>query len=310
MSVISVLIRVHGETPFLRNALESVLAQTIINQVEILLVLDRPSVESISVIKEYMKFEGVSRVESKRPGAVQALQEGLMHITSEFTAILDADDLMSVDRLEKQLIFLRENPEIMVVGSNILIINARNEIVSKKEFEQNPDIIWNYRFKMVPLANPATLFRTQEIQNLGGYREYYPYADDPDLWLRVLEVGAISNIPEYLTYYREHDNQLTWKNREKIILHGLAVKKSARNRASGKPDLSELYESVEEWGTKPLIKIRVRKILKEREMLEAISLAQSEKKMTLFIIYSGIFLLFNPRSFYIYARRKMTNYSK
>ena len=299
----SVIVRVHGNTPYLRQALHSILRQTVIDQISILIVTDRPSILSMDLIYEFVGSKNVRIIESTVPGGPNALNVGLNEVNSEFTAILDADDIMESSRIEKQVDFLNANQDIVVVGSGIKIINASGDVVGSKKYESDPRIIWNNRYSNVPLANPAVLFRTKFVKEIGGYRSFYPYGDDPDLWFRIMEKGRISNLPDYLTYYREHDNQLTRIHRKKIILHGLAVHKSARNRARGKPDLSEIYFSVEEWGKSPLVKFKVQKRFVERNAIESLLHNVKSKNWLKAIMYSCLCLVLNPKSVIAHALR-------
>ncbi len=299
----TVVVRVHGDTPYLRQALHSILKQSVIDQIAILIVVDRPSTLSMEIVYEFISSKKVRVIESSTPGGPNALNVGLYEVKSEFTAILDADDIMESTRIEKQVDFLNNNQDIVVVGSGIKIIDASGQVVGSKKYESDPRIIWENRYSNVPLANPAVLFRTNFVKEIGGYRSFYPYGDDPDLWFRIMERGRISNLPEYLTFYREHDNQLTRIHRKKIILHGLAVHKSARNRAIGKPDLSEIYSSVEEWGKRPLVKFMVQKRLVERNAIENLLHYIKSRDLIKTIMYSCLCLAVNPKSIIAYALR-------
>ena len=62
------------------------------------------------------------------------------------------------------------------------------------------------------------MFRKSNVLALGGYRSIYDGAEDYDLWLRLNNQKNIVNIPEYLTYFRIHENQSAQNNPELAIL--------------------------------------------------------------------------------------------
>ena len=144
-------------------------------------------------------------------GQARSLKYGIKVATGEYIARLDQDDIAFPERLEKQVAFLDENPNVAVVGSFFMIIDADGKIIRYKKlpvgFESN--LLYILRGSN-PVAHPATMYRRNVIQNVGNYREECSPSEDFDLWLRVYKNGySCDNIPEFLTYYRRHPKQVS-----------------------------------------------------------------------------------------------------
>ena len=117
----SVLISVYyKEKPeFLRGSLKSIIKQTLLPD-EIVLVEDgqltQPLYEVINDFKQEFKCTKVVCLK-ENAGLGVALNEGLKHCTYDVVARMDSDDECYPIRFEKQINYLKENPDIDVVGS-------------------------------------------------------------------------------------------------------------------------------------------------------------------------------------------------
>lgn len=213
---VSVVMPCHGETPFLREAVESVLNQTI-ESLQLILVLDRPSKTTANMAKEYAEEEPrIDILESNRPGISSALNYGISQSTGDFIARIDSDDVMFPTRLEIQLKYLESNPSIGCIGSQILVIDAKGTPIRESHYPTNPKKIKKVMIYRNVVAHPSVMFRKEIILGLGGYDEKFNGSEDYDLWLRMIGRNQeIANINRCLTKYRVHSEQVTNKNRAK-----------------------------------------------------------------------------------------------
>lgn len=245
-SGVSVLIPVHGEAPFFEECLLSVLNQRIDKVVEIVVVLDRPH-ESVIKLLERKEFSSVSLVNAEAPGLVSALNTGIERCKFELIARLDADDFIEPERLSVQLNFMQKNPEFVLVGSQIKIINEKGHLRTISKYpESDLQIRKLLKFKCV-FAHPSIMYRKSSVLKVGGYRTFFTYAEDYDLWIRISEVGKIANLPNALTNYREHNNQVSRKYGKRQALATEASRVSVKKRKSGVKDLDSQFRDVYEW---------------------------------------------------------------
>jgi glycosyltransferase involved in cell wall biosynthesis len=276
---LSVAIRVHGAAPFLLEAIESVLSQKCSTEFDLWLVLDRVDSATLAQLQN-VEDSRLKFFEPKTCGYSSPLNELLMAIESEYVAILDSDDLMVDNRLELQLQHLQSNPQIAVVGSSILLIDEIGNVSGKKEFQTDYKDIKARRFELLPLAHPAVLYVRSRVLEVGGYRDFYDYAEDYDLWLRILEKFEIANIPLFLTKYRIHSQQTNSRHIGRNVLAGVASRVSGERRSQGKSDFSELYDNVYRLLLNPRIFLEVAyRTLRRLAWLKATQARNNRKKV-------------------------------
>ncbi len=210
----SVLMSVyHKEQPtHLRVAVESMLNQTVPPS-DFVIVCDGPLTEELDrVIDEFKNqapelFQIVRLEENKGLGL--ALKEGLASCKEELVARMDSDDIATKDRMQKQLQFLKEHPEISVVGAQIA------------EFEETPDHIIRYRvvpechkdiLHKLKFANPVNhvtaVFRKEHVLKVGSYPDH-PGFEDYHLWTKLLAEGYLfHNLPDTCCFVRADAHML------------------------------------------------------------------------------------------------------
>ncbi len=230
--VISVIIPVHGDAPYLISTIESIQEQDF-KEFETLIILDRAS----EVIERYardltLSSENIKVFLSKLPGISQALNLGIRESSGELIARIDADDLMRKDRLSLQKAFLEKHPKVVCVGSQVTKINVDGIVIGKSNYPaSNKEITRTLLFRNC-LAHPSVMYRRSSIVEVGGYRPEFDGVEDYDLWLRLSNTGQIRNINARLTSYRVWENQITSKKKH------LTAENANRSRHSFR-DLSD-----------------------------------------------------------------------
>ena len=128
----------------------------------------------------------------------------------EYIARMDADDISSPDRFEKQMAFLEEHPEVDVVGGAIDEIdekgNRRGKVIV---YPITPSECRAFFSKRNPHAHPAVLFRKQFFDKMNGkkYRPEYRQNQDTMLWYDGMMAGTNhANIPDVVLNFRMTDS--------------------------------------------------------------------------------------------------------
>jgi hypothetical protein len=239
---VTVLMTVHNGMPYLREAVESVLAQSL--REFVFLALNNGSTDGSG---EYLadlekRRAGVPpRLRilhlSDNIGRTAALNKGLALVETEVTAIIDADDIAMPRRLEMQTAFLRDHPDIALVGSDVIIIDSAGETVGEDRFPADHRTLCNRLPLRNQFAHAACAFRTREARAAGGYPADLPYAQDMGLWVSMLRRGGrAASIPTPLAAIRSHPGQATREKR----LHPARTEDDRRlcEAMLGIPDLS------------------------------------------------------------------------
>ncbi len=114
---ISVVIPVFNGEAYLAEAIDSVLNQTH-QDFELILVNDGSTDNSLRIMQEYAVRDGRIRIiDQENQGRCEAFNRGLEVAEYEWVARLDADDVYLQDKIEKQLAFVKMNPQVFLVGT-------------------------------------------------------------------------------------------------------------------------------------------------------------------------------------------------
>jgi glycosyltransferase involved in cell wall biosynthesis len=213
--MISTIIPVHNTNPeWLNLAVKSMLNQTF-KDVEILLIDDASTDES--TVKELNHLDLIDRVEVIRlesnRGISGALNVGIEESKYDIIARMDSDDYSLPDRLRKQFEYLKSNPDVDLVGSDLTyMVHHQNKWVITNQRTQHPQKITREIAKtsLWFLNHPTVMFRKKSILDVGGYDESLRgLAEDYELWIRMIRNGkTLHNINDVDLYLRINPNSL------------------------------------------------------------------------------------------------------
>ena len=206
---LSLIMPIHGSAPFLTTAIESVYKSHNV-EIEFLLVLDRcTNLDFQEKVRDTPPNIEVKVINSAYPGIVPALNLGISRAKNELIARLDSDDLVTPERFLKQIEFLNTNKEVICVGTQLTFIDeVGNEFGNTNYPTRHTDILNRMRYQNC-VGHPSVMFRKLAVQQIGGYRSFLTGSEDYDLWLRLSEIGSLSNLPQKLTKYRTSKFQFT-----------------------------------------------------------------------------------------------------
>lgn len=190
---------------YLRQSLDSIFRQTLAVD-EVILVEDGPVTPELeAVIREFQELYLELKVVPLpiNGGLGNALNEGLKHCSYELVARMDTDDIAAIDRFEKQVSFMSNNPDIDICGS--WLQEFEGDISNKKAIKKVPathEEISEYAKSRNPLNHPSVMFRKKAVIDAGGYKPF-PLFEDYYLWARMMVNGCkFANIPECLVNFR------------------------------------------------------------------------------------------------------------
>lgn len=207
--LVSVLMCVYNGQRFLRQAIESVLAQTYSNFE--LIIIDDASVDSSRQIIESFSDTRIQTVYRKTNGNICVAGNQAFQIAfGKYCALIGHDDIWEKDKLEKQVEFMEKNISYAVCFTRCAIINENDEIIECQLgnlFDQikNQNRISMFRelfYENNKLCAPSAMIRKDIIDELGGYEYSLLQLQDYNLWLRILGVADIYIYEEKLTLYR------------------------------------------------------------------------------------------------------------
>lgn len=204
--LVSVLMPAYNAARYVAQAVESILDQTYTN-FEFLIVDDGSTDDTPRILRRYADRDPrIQLISRPNTGLVLALNEMLAKARGEFIARMDADDIALPERFERQLGYLSEHPECVMIGSRVFVIDpdgspltVMGDALTHEEIDQS---LMNARGQMV--YHPSVMIRKQALLEVGPYRHEFDTAEDLDLFLRLAEIGRIENLAQPLLKYREH----------------------------------------------------------------------------------------------------------
>lgn len=217
MPVVSVLMVFHRDTPFLRPAIASVLAQTW-TDLELVLVDNGTGLTSDALGEAgrdpRLRWLRLPRNEGI-PGGHNA---GVAAARGEFIVLLDHDDLALPRRIERQIGLLRQDPQLGLVASRAETVDDAGHVTGSEFSLLEPAAQKRYTQYAAPVVTPAYSGRREVFAAL-PYRERFPLAADFDFLARAAERWPMGGVDEVLLQYRRHAAQATQ-------VHAVAIEQS------------------------------------------------------------------------------------
>ncbi|WKS95141.1 glycosyltransferase family 2 protein [Riemerella columbina] len=215
--LISVVMSVYNAEKYLAKAIDSILNQTY-NNFEFIIIEDCSSDGSLEIIKEYAAKDNRIKILQKKEnkgtrGFIENLNWGIQSAKGKYIARMDADDISHLQRFEKQVQYLEQNPEVFIVGAHINFIDEEGKIIGEKKAPITPEQISYTILKSIPLFHPVIMFRNEAVH----YRENIWYCEDYELYLRLMTEGKImTNLDEKLLDYRLLTSSISRKGRSLV----------------------------------------------------------------------------------------------
>jgi glycosyltransferase involved in cell wall biosynthesis len=214
--LVQFLLPVYNAADTLPRALDSLIMQSFDNW-ECIAVDDGSVDASANILAEYEKRDARFRcIHIPHSGIVHALNVGIDYCSAPLIARMDADDENLPRRLELQVNFLHEHPEIGVVSC---MVEHKHTDSNQHGYEQyvawtnsliTPEDHFLNRFIESPLAHPTVVFRSVLARYKDTYREKPCWPEDYELWLRWMHEGVkFAKVPEVLYRWTDIPHRLS-----------------------------------------------------------------------------------------------------
>jgi len=205
--LVSVLLAVHNDARFLREAVDSVLRQTL-GDLELLAIDDASTDETPSVLAEIDDPRLAVLRNDRQSGLAASLNRGLDEASGKYVARLDADDVALPERLERQVERLRADSHTAVVGTGIADLDERGHRGRTHLLPQGAlPLRWHALFSS-PFFHPTVLVdrETLAAHDL-RYDPAFLESEDYDLWTRLFAFADGDNLADVLVLKRVHAAQ-------------------------------------------------------------------------------------------------------
>lgn len=212
MPKVTVLMSVYNGEKYLREAINSILNQTF-KDFEFLIIDDGSTDSSRDIISSY----GDPRIRllgnEKNMGLTRSLNKGLTLAKGEYIARMDADDMSTYDRLEKQVAYMDTHPEKALLGGSAIVINSRSDTITRWHHLTKPGLLrWSLLFDN-PFIHSAVMLRSALLRaHRLSYDCALPCAQDYDLWQKIGQLSSVANLADVVIHRREHQENISARN--------------------------------------------------------------------------------------------------
>lgn len=207
MPKISVLMPVYNtKEEYLREAIESILNQTY-TDFEFIIINDGSTNNAEEVTLSYKDARIKYYKNNKNKGLIFTLNYGFTLTNGEYIARMDADDVSTSERFEKQIEFMEENPDIDILGA--WMEDIPSTYVTEYPLD-NEKIVKYLLFIYCAISHPTVFMKSELIDKFDiTYKEADAHAEDYGLWLSLINKVKFANLSDILLKRRIHDEQVS-----------------------------------------------------------------------------------------------------
>lgn len=201
--LVSVLLPVYNAQDYLREAIDSILGQTL-DDFELIIINDGSSDNSKAIINSYTDPR-IVLIDQENTGLPISLNRAITRAKGKYLARQDADDVSLPTRLAEQVRYLDLNPDCALLGTWAQILEK--DRLSTRELThpyENGEIQIKLLFYNC-FVHSSVMIRKEVLDQCGLYPEdpqKFP-PEDYDLWLRIARIAQVANLPKILLQYRE-----------------------------------------------------------------------------------------------------------
>lgn len=208
--MIAVLMPYKNSSSTIRESIESLSKQTR-NDYVLFSVNNNSSDESSDILTSICSELKVPYFNMVDNGNIcTALNRGLFKILAsddfDFIARLDSDDIWLPAKLEKQISFFEKNPDISVLGTQIISFGNDGPDLESNYPMSDYDIRESMFSSFNPFAHPSIMIRTDVFYRCGVYDDIYRHCEDYQYWMKASKYFKFANLPDFLVKYRRHHN--------------------------------------------------------------------------------------------------------
>jgi len=157
----------------------------------------------------------------------KSLNKSIKIAQGKYIARQDADDVSLPKRLEKQVEFLENHPEIKVLGTFGYLIAQETEILGKEIVPVSFQAIKKTLIKKNPFIHTSIMIEKETIDKVRGYNEKFRASQDYELWFRILRIAKGENLPLFLVKKRYQAEMISLNRSKEQLKYTLFFRKQA-----------------------------------------------------------------------------------
>lgn len=208
--LVSVLMPCFNVSAYLKLCIDSILNQSYTN-FELVIIDDGSKDSTVEIIKSYTDKRIRLLINKENRGISHTLNKGIKTVKGKYIARMDADDIMSRDRLAFQVDFLEKNTSYGMVGAWHEVIDSDGMVIKRLQRATESQHLKLQLYFNNPFIHSAITMRTELVKQF-KYDPKFELCEDYDLWTRIAAVTEVANVPHYLLQYRIHNKNVSVSN--------------------------------------------------------------------------------------------------
>jgi glycosyltransferase involved in cell wall biosynthesis len=202
---VSIIIPVYNHAIFLDEALKSIFAQTYQN-FEIIVVDDGSTDDTANVLQPLTEQGLIRYIYQQNQGVSAARNRGIVEAKGKYIAFLDSDDLFEPEKLEVQVNYLQDHPEVGLVHSGFTKFDNDGNTLGYRDTSWFSDMIYPriLLYWTTLMAVNTVLVSKNILEVVGFFDTALSMGEDLDLWRRIARKYPFGFINKSLARVRVH----------------------------------------------------------------------------------------------------------
>ena len=224
--LVSIIMPSYNTGGYIKNSIESVLAQTYENW-ELIIVDDCSTDDTDNIVGQFSDKRIRYLKNKKNSGAAISRNYALREAKGRWIAFLDSDDLWLPEKLEKQIAFMENNGYSFSYTDYKIRWNGKNE---DPRVYTGHDVVNRKRMYRYCYFSTITVMYDRNVVGLiqiADIKKNNDYA----MWLQIIEKTNCYRFPECLSVYCKHDNSVSSGSKLKLVKHHYIMFRKALNRS-------------------------------------------------------------------------------
>lgn len=213
-SLVTVGVALYNHEKYIIKCLESIVKQSY-QKIELIVIDDGSSDNSFQIAKKYLDNQDYNKnykiVTRVNKGMCNTLNEIAQQSKGKYISFIGSDDYWMLNKIEEQVIFLEDNPNLVLVHSNSIKVDENNKEIGFLDYsnKRNNGILFESIIEgRGGINTPSHLYKTDVYKEIGYYDPTLKF-EDTDFWLRLTKVYKVGFINKYHTFYRWHSGNLS-----------------------------------------------------------------------------------------------------
>lgn len=199
--IVTIGIPAYNAERFIRLAIKSVLLQSF-KDFELIITDDGSTDKTVEIARSFNDPRITVIADGQNHGISYRLNQQIDLAKGKYFVRMDADDIMFPDRIEKQILYLIENPEVDIIGGGVIVIDDNNTIIGCRTTDVETLFDFQLWMNGGTFNHPTVTGKTSIFRRF-KYSTDFTGVEDRHLWMKASQTAKLVILPQYYMFYRD-----------------------------------------------------------------------------------------------------------